>query len=105
MATSLECVGHANRSALCRYVRFPPITDVNDSLGIGGEVSALSDQDETEEVVSLKQLNGELSDSLGRCRDILRDYRERLATISNHLGSLEASEVWSAAVTFLQLRP
>jgi hypothetical protein len=43
----------------------------------------VSDQDETEEVVSLKQLNGELSDSLGRCRDILRDYRERLATTSN----------------------
>jgi hypothetical protein len=43
----------------------------------------MSDQEKSEEVARLERLNGELQDSLGRCRELLRECREKLAANGN----------------------
>lgn len=50
----------------------------------------MSDQDE--EIARLQELNGELAESLNRCRRILRDCREMLAANSNDVGPLADDE-------------
>ena len=48
--------------------------------------------DENEEVARLEEVNRQLSDSLKRCRRILRDCREMLAANSNDLARAEEDE-------------
>jgi hypothetical protein len=43
----------------------------------------VSNQDDNQEIEELRELNQELTDSLRRCRTILKDCRERLAANSN----------------------
>jgi hypothetical protein len=52
----------------------------------------VSDQNDKKELVELRELNDELTDSLRRCRKILHDCRERLAANSN--GEAEGDEDW-----------
>jgi hypothetical protein len=43
----------------------------------------LSNQNEKKEVVELKRINAELTQSLNSCRKLLFDYRSKLAANSN----------------------
>jgi len=43
----------------------------------------VSNQDDKQEIAELSELNRELTDSLRRCRTILKDCRDRLAANSN----------------------
>ena len=52
----------------------------------------MSDQSDKEEIVRLQELNSELSESLNRCRRILRDCREMLAANSNEAELPEEDE-------------
>lgn len=45
----------------------------------------MSDHDDNQEVARLERLNEELSDSLRRCRMLLRDYGARIAANSNEV--------------------
>ena len=48
--------------------------------------------DQNEEVARLEELNRQLSESLSRCRRILRDCRESLAANSNNIPPPEEDE-------------
>jgi len=49
----------------------------------------VSNQDDKQEIAELRELNEELTDSLRRCRVILKDCRDRLAANSNEVGEPE----------------
>jgi hypothetical protein len=49
------------------------------------EVFLVSNQDDRQEIEDLRELNQELTDSLRRCRSILKDCRDHLAANSNEV--------------------
>jgi len=51
----------------------------------------VSNQDDKQEIEELLELNQELTESLRRCRSILKDCRDHLAANSNEADCAEAS--------------
>ena len=43
----------------------------------------VTDEDDKQEIARLEQVNEQLEDSLERCRDLLQEYRSRLAANTN----------------------
>ena len=52
----------------------------------------VSDQQDKQEIAQLERVNSELTDSLERCRALLRDCRTKLAANSNDDGDDSADE-------------
>ena len=53
----------------------------------------VSNQDDKQEIAELRELNQELTDSLRRCRTILKDCRDRLAANSNDADDLSEDDL------------